>query len=79
MSNLDETVVGLHTVQTGASHAQEFTTGNTTGVYKLTKVTVNFTLVTNASRRHRGHPRQAVQRHARHDGARDPQRDPRQR
>ena len=49
MSNLSETVVGLFTVQTGASHAQEFTTGNTTGAYKLTSVTVDFTLVTDAS------------------------------
>ena len=49
VSNLGEAVVGLFTVQTGASHAQEFTTGNTTGAYKLTKVTVDFTLVTNAS------------------------------
>ena len=49
VSNLSETVVGLFTVQTGASHAQEFTTGNTTGAYNLTSVTVDFTLVTDAS------------------------------
>ena len=48
-SNLDETVGALFTIGSSTAHAQEFTTGNTTGVYKLSSVKVNFTLVGNAS------------------------------
>ncbi len=49
VSNLSEAAASLFTVQTGASHAQEFTTGANTGGYTLGSVKVDFTLVTNAS------------------------------
>ena len=49
VSNLSETVGALFVIGSSTAHAQEFTTGNTTGVYKMTKVTVKFTTVINAS------------------------------
>ncbi len=50
VSNLDETLTALIvTLGPNAAFAQEFTTGNTTGAYKLTKVTVDFSTVINAS------------------------------
>ena len=52
VSNLDETASSLLIIGssgTGSAHAQEFTTGNTTGVYKLTSFTVDFAAVINAS------------------------------
>ncbi len=49
VSNLSETVAGLFTVGSNAAYAQEFTTGPNTGGYTLSSVTVDFTLVTDAS------------------------------
>ena len=50
VSNLDETLTTLIvTLGPNAAFAQEFTTGNTTGAYKLTKVTVDFSTVITAS------------------------------
>ena len=50
VSNLSETLTSLIvTLGPGAAFAQEFTTGNTTGAYKLTKLTVDFGTVITAS------------------------------
>ena len=50
VSNLDETLTTLIvTLGPNAAFAQEFTTGNTTGAYQLTKVTVDFSTVITAS------------------------------
>ncbi len=52
VSNLSETASSLLIIgpsAPGNAHAQEFTTGNTTGIYKLTSVTVDFAAVINAS------------------------------
>ena len=49
VSNLGETVGALFIIGSSTAHAQEFTTGTTTGVYKLSKLTVKFTTVINAS------------------------------
>ena len=52
VSNLSEAPSSLLIIGssgTGSAHAQEFTTGNTTGAYKLTSFTVDFAAVINAS------------------------------